>query len=173
MNDYFSQFGTVTRLRLSRNRKTGRSKHYGWVEFSSREVAEIVAETMDGYLIHPHRMVCKVADNLDERVWKGANKIFKRVPWQKINKEKLERKRTKEDWEKLQMKEDGRNKKRADKIKRLGIDYEVPLRGGKRKVENTARELETKKAKVEKEKTVKEKSGKRVVSGSKMVKAKE
>jgi len=163
MHSYFSQFGTVTRLRLSRNRKTGKSKHYGWVEFSSRDVAEVVAETMDGYLIHPQRMVCKVVESVDERVWIGANTVFKRIPWQRINKEKLEGKRTKEKWEVLAKKEDERNRKRAERIKELGIDYEVPVRGEKRKVEDAAKKLQTKKAKVEKGKDKKEK---RVVSGS-------
>ncbi|KAF8199520.1 hypothetical protein BJ912DRAFT_921932 [Pholiota molesta] len=50
---YFSQFGTVTRLRVSRNKKncikTGKSKHYGFIEFDSSAVAQIVAETMDNY----------------------------------------------------------------------------------------------------------------------------
>ena len=79
MHSYFSQFGTITRLRLSRNRRTGKSKHFGWVEFASKDVAEIVAKTMDGYLIHPHRMVCKVVE-VDDEVWKGANKVFKTIP---------------------------------------------------------------------------------------------
>src|SRR5436305_10642309 len=100
MHSYFSQFGTITRLRLSRNRKTGRSKHFGWVEFASLDVAEIVAETMDGYLIHPHKIVCKVVE-VDENIWKGSNKIFKKIPWKRINMERYERKKPIEKWEKL------------------------------------------------------------------------
>jgi len=151
MHSYFSQFGTITRLRLSRNRKTGRSKHFGWVEFTSKDVAEIVAETMDGYLIHPHKMVCKVVQ-VDESVWKGSNKIFKKVPWVKINKERLEGKRPIEKWEKLVKLDEKRAKDRAEKIKDLGIDYEFPLRGEKRKVEDQdgVKEVKSKKAKVEK-----------------------
>jgi nucleolar protein 15 len=137
MHSYFSQFGTITRLRLSRNRRTGKSKHFGWVEFTSKDVAEIVAETMDGYLIHPHRMVCKVVE-VDDEVWKGANKVFKTIPWKRINKDKLEAKRTKERWEELAKKEEERNLKREDRIKEMGIDYEFPVRGEKRKVEGEA-----------------------------------
>jgi len=48
LKGFFSQFGTVTRVRLSRNPKTGRSRHYGFVEFLEREVAAIAADTMDG-----------------------------------------------------------------------------------------------------------------------------
>jgi nucleolar protein 15 len=175
MHAYFSQFGTISRLRLSRNRRTGKSKHYGWVEFGSKEVAEIVAETMDGYLIHPQRLVCKVVE-VDERVWKGANKVFKRVPWQRLAREELEGKRTREKWTELETRDDERRRERNEKIKEAGIEYEFPLRGEKRKAPQEEEEdkqgEETKKAKPKKgtgEKSKPEKSGKekRVVSGSK------
>ena len=157
MQDYFSQFGTISRLRLSRNRRTGRSKHYGWVEFTSKEVAEIVAETMDGYLIHPHRIVCKVVEVENEKIWEGANKVFKKIPWTKINRERLEGKRTKEKWEDLVKKDKVRSKKRAEKIKAVGIDYEFPLRKGeKRKLEEVIKEVPSTK-KVKGEKKVKKK----------------
>lgn len=164
MHSYFSQFGTVTRLRLSRNKKTGKSKHYGWVEFSSREVAEIVAETMDGYLIHPHRLVCKVVETVDENVWKGANKVFKRIPWQRIHRERLEGKRTKERWEEIVKREDERRTDRNQKIKEVGIDYEFPLRGEKRKdAPQEVKEVKTKKGKTEKsEKTEKIEKGEKI-----------
>ena len=58
MKSYFSQFGTVSRLRLSRNKKTGHSKHYAFIEFESRKVAEIVAETMNNYLLFNRLLKC-------------------------------------------------------------------------------------------------------------------
>jgi nucleolar protein 15 len=149
MHSYFTQFGTITRLRLSRNRRTGKSKHYGWVEFQSKDVAEIVAETMDGYLIHPHRMVCKVVE-VDDNVWKGANKVFKKIPWVRINREKLEGKKTKEKWEDLARKDEERMEKRMQKIKDLGIEYDFPTKGEKRKAEDPVQEVKSKKGKVEK-----------------------
>jgi nucleolar protein 15 len=162
MQEYFSQFGTIKRLRLSRNRRTGKSKHYGWVEFSSHDVAEIVAETMDGYLIHPHAMVCKVVE-VDEKIWKGANKVFKKIPWVKINKEKVEAKRTEEAWESLVKRDEERSRERAEKIKALGIAYEAPVRVKKRKAEDLA-QAGDEKGKMEK--IVKEKTRKRVTSAS-------
>lgn len=89
MRSYFSQFGEVTRLRLSRNKKvrsrsrfaqtlsasasahvlslflanqmqTGASKHYAFIEFKYASVAQIVHETMDNYLLAGHILVCKV-----------------------------------------------------------------------------------------------------------------
>ena len=58
MQAYFAQFGTVTRLRLSRNKKTGKSKHYAFLEFEHKDVAEVVAETMDNYLLFSHLLKC-------------------------------------------------------------------------------------------------------------------
>ena len=38
MRSFFSQFGVITRLRLSRNPKTGKSRHFAFIEFESKEV---------------------------------------------------------------------------------------------------------------------------------------
>lgn len=61
MKEYFSQFGDVTRLRLARNPKTGASRHYAYIEFSSLPVAEIVADTMNNYLLMGHLLRCNVS----------------------------------------------------------------------------------------------------------------
>ncbi|CAO3636496.1 unnamed protein product [Cunninghamella blakesleeana] len=59
LRKYFEQFGDIERLRISKNRK-GSSRHYGFIEFSSSEVAEIVAETMNNYSIGGHMLQCAV-----------------------------------------------------------------------------------------------------------------
>lgn len=48
---YFEQFGTVTRTRVARSKKSGKSNGYAFVEFKVPEVAKIAAETMDNYLM--------------------------------------------------------------------------------------------------------------------------
>lgn len=47
MKSYFSQFGPIRNLRVSRNKKTGKAKHFAFVEFEEASTAEIVAKTMD------------------------------------------------------------------------------------------------------------------------------
>lgn len=47
MKSYFSQFGPIRNLRVSRNKKTGKPKHFAFVEFEEASTAEIVAKTMD------------------------------------------------------------------------------------------------------------------------------
>ncbi|KYM99048.1 MKI67 FHA domain-interacting nucleolar phosphoprotein-like protein [Cyphomyrmex costatus] len=51
MKDYFKQFGNVTRVRVVRSKRTGKSCGYGYIEFLHSQVAEIAADTMNNYLM--------------------------------------------------------------------------------------------------------------------------
>ena len=66
--------------------QTGRSKHYGFVEFESASVAQIVAETMDNYLLMGHILICKVIpkDEVHPSLWVGANRKWRAVPRDRI-----------------------------------------------------------------------------------------
>ncbi|OAA78339.1 Nucleotide-binding, alpha-beta plait [Akanthomyces lecanii RCEF 1005] len=128
MRQYFSQFGAISRLRLSRNKKTGASKHFAFVEFEEQSTAEVVAKTMDNYLLFGHILKCQVVpkERLHDSVWKGANRRFKQVPWNKMAGKNLEKPRTESAWG---LKVERENKKRADKaakLKALGYDFDGP-----------------------------------------------
>lgn len=127
MRDYFSQFGTIQRLRLSRNKRTGHSKHYAFLEFASAEVAKIVADTMNNYLMFGHILKCKVVpkEQVHENLWKGANKRFKAVPWNKIEGRKLEMGMGREGWEKRIEGEKKRRSEKAEKLKEIGYEFEA------------------------------------------------
>jgi hypothetical protein len=79
--EYFSQFGRVTKLRLSRSKKSGKSKHYGFLEFASAEVAQIAAEAMDGYMLFTQKLTARVMakEEVHADLFKGANRVFKKV----------------------------------------------------------------------------------------------
>ena len=129
MRAYFSQFGDITRLRLSRNRITGRSKHYAFVEFSSASVAKIVAETMDNYLMYGHILKCKFipSEQLHPEIWKGANRRFKKTPWNRIEKKRLDKGKTREKWSSSIEKEQKKRLAKAEKLKEtLGYELELP-----------------------------------------------
>ena len=129
MRAYFSQFGDITRLRLSRNRITGRSKHYAFVEFSSASVAKIVAETMDNYLMYGHILKCKFipSEQLHPEIWKGANRRFKKTPWNRIEKKRLDKGKTREQWTGNIAREQKRRLAKAEKLKEtLGYELELP-----------------------------------------------
>lgn len=128
MRAYFSQFGEITRLRLSRNRITGRSKHYAFVEFSSISVAKIVAATMDNYLMYGHILKCKYipAEQLHPEIWKGANRRFKKTPWNRIEKKRLEKGKTRDQWAGQIEKEQKKRQAKANKLKELGYEMDLP-----------------------------------------------
>ncbi|KAF6002173.1 MKI67 FHA domain-interacting nucleolar phosphoprotein [Cyanidiococcus yangmingshanensis] len=59
MKRFFSQFGQVIQVRLSRSKRTGRSRGYAFVHFAEAAVARIVADAMDGYLMFGKRLVVR------------------------------------------------------------------------------------------------------------------
>ena len=145
MRAYFSQFGPINRLRLSRNRKTGKSKHYAFLEFESPAVAKIVANTMDKYLLFGHILKCKVApvEQLHADLWKGANKRFKTVPWNKIEGRKMGMAMRREEWEKRIRMEKKRREGKLEAMRELGYEFEggelkeldeVPVREGTKEI---------------------------------------
>ena len=128
MREYFAQFGTITKLRLSRNKRTGSSKHFAFIEFESDEVAKIVAKTMDNYLMFGHILKCKYApqESLHPTLWKGANKRYKKVPHTMLEKKALEAPKTKEQWAKKTAKEQRKRERKAKEMKEIGYDMPLP-----------------------------------------------
>ncbi|KAF9971557.1 MKI67 FHA domain-interacting nucleolar phosphoprotein [Actinomortierella ambigua] len=128
MQAYFSQFGKVLRLRLSRNKKTGRSKHYAFIEFTSPEVAEIVADTMNNYLLFGHQLKCKALakNQIHPSLFEGANRKFKPVPWMKIAREKHNAEKTPEQVKQINRKLLQKESAKRAKLQELGIDYDFP-----------------------------------------------
>ncbi|KAG9294880.1 hypothetical protein G9A89_003220 [Geosiphon pyriformis] len=128
MRAYFKQFGKITHLRLSRNKKTGKSKHYAFIEFASEEVAQIVAETMDNYLLYESLLQCKLVpqDRIHENLWIGANKKFVPTNYIKKEAEKYNRKRTPEERIQQNKRLIGKDAKRRKRLQDFGIEYDFP-----------------------------------------------
>jgi len=83
---------------------------------------------MDAYLLFGHILRCKLVPKLQqhENLFKGANRRFSKVPWNKMEGRKLERPRTETAWGKRVEKEEERRASRAEKLKALGYEYDVP-----------------------------------------------
>lgn len=62
LKKYFNQFGEITNVRVPRNKKTGRSKHFAFVEFENSEVAKVAQETMNNYLLLNHQLKVNIVD---------------------------------------------------------------------------------------------------------------
>jgi nucleolar protein 15 len=126
MRAFFSQFGDITRLRLSRNKKTGASKHFAFIEFANSEVAKIAAETMNSYLMFGHILKCSFVptEQLHPEVWKGANKKYRIIPNTKLQGRQLQEPKSVEQWAKKSKAESRRRSKKAKDMAALG--YELP-----------------------------------------------
>ncbi len=95
LKGFLSQFGKVTNLRLGRSRRTGGSRGFAFVEFKFVEVANIVCETMNNYLMFDKLVRCKMV-NLkgdNNRMWrKRRHAIFR----DKVNPDKPPAKRARD-----------------------------------------------------------------------------
>jgi len=123
---YFSQFGNVTRLRVSRNKKTGKSKHYGFIEFDSTSVAQIVADTMDNYLIMGHILRCKLIpkDQVHPELWIGANRKWRAVPRGRLTRVEHNKHRTESEQMRTNKRLLKRQNERKRKLEQAGIQYD-------------------------------------------------
>ena len=125
MREYFTQFGHVVNLRLSRNKKTGKSKHYAFIQFHSSDIASVVAEAMDGYHFFGQKLDARVMkkEEIHDEIFKGANRVFKRIPWKDIEVKRHNKQRNAEEEQRRQKRVARRNAVRSQKIKNSGIEY--------------------------------------------------
>lgn len=83
MKGFFGQFGAIKNVRLSRSKKTAKSKGYAWLQFRTAEVAPIAAQAMDGYMMFSQKLQVHVVKRADVHsdLFKGANSRFKEKDW--------------------------------------------------------------------------------------------
>ncbi|KAF6115280.1 nucleolar protein interacting with the FHA domain of MKI67 [Phyllostomus discolor] len=123
---YFSQFGTVTRFRLSRSKKTGNSKGYAFVEFESEDVAKIVAETMNNYLFGERLLKCHFMppEKVHEELFREWHIPFKKPSYPAVKRYNQNRTLL----QKLRMEERFKKKEKLlrKRLAKKGIDYNFP-----------------------------------------------
>lgn len=126
LKTYFEQFGKVLRLRLSRSKKTGGSKGYAFVEFDCDEVAKIVAETMNNYLMGERLIKCHVIppEKVHEELFVGSEKQFTKPSQPAV--QRYNRKRTEEQIAKMKVKLLRKESKLRKRLAAHGIDYDFP-----------------------------------------------
>eukprot|EP01063_Lacrimia_lanifica_P024360 TRINITY_DN32283_c0_g1_i1.p1 TRINITY_DN32283_c0_g1~~TRINITY_DN32283_c0_g1_i1.p1 ORF type:complete len:245 (+),score=131.54 TRINITY_DN32283_c0_g1_i1:56-790(+) len=73
MRNFLSQYGAVKRLRLSRCKKSGKSKGYGFAQFEDPDVAEHAAEDLNGTFVTGKVMKCHIVppEKVHADIWKG------------------------------------------------------------------------------------------------------
>lgn len=125
---FFSQFGTVLRVRVARSKKTSRAKGYGWVQFANDAVAHIAADTMNGYLLFGRLLDVHLvpAERQHERMWHGANRVWRRIPWRVIERQRHNNKEPIAAAARRTSRLSKRARLASNKLAMAGIEYDVP-----------------------------------------------
>ena len=137
---FLGQFGKVRALRLSRSKRTGNPKGYAFAQMESNEIAEIVADTLSGYILFgKRRLVCQIVP--PEKV---HDDLFFKFVFRPPEPAKQQRSisKIKGVTEKLLERERKKRKVLVD----LGIDYDFPgveaaMSKGERKGSKKARKV--------------------------------
>ncbi|CAB3403124.1 unnamed protein product [Caenorhabditis bovis] len=129
---YFRQFGTVIRVRVARSKKTGNHKGWAFVGFDNKEVAEIAAESMNGYLMFRQQLVVRVLkpEEIPKCMLKG--RVIPLRPSFRGNAKKDALARNMVDGkkdEKLRKARFWNLQNNLNKLKNKGIDYDFSVNG--------------------------------------------
>lgn len=110
LKKYFSQFGDITNVRVPRSKKSGRSKHYAFIEFANGDDAKIAQETMNNYLLLNHQLKVNIVDEEFKSLKKFKRAFFK------VSKPKKDVKTLNENSKK-------KSQDRLTALKAAGIDF--------------------------------------------------
>ncbi|XP_030065836.1 MKI67 FHA domain-interacting nucleolar phosphoprotein [Microcaecilia unicolor] len=126
LKSYFSQFGNVSRVRLSRSKKTGNSKGYAFVEFDCDEVAKIVADTMNNYLFNERLLKCQFVppEKVHEQLFKGSETLFRKPKNPAV--QRYNKKRSPEEQKKMNKRLLEKERRVRKRIAAKGIEYDFP-----------------------------------------------
>ncbi|KAK1744954.1 MKI67 FHA domain-interacting nucleolar phosphoprotein [Skeletonema marinoi] len=125
---FLNQFGNVMRCRVSRSKKTGRSRGYAFVEFVDHDVAKVVAETMSGYFLLEKRLVCHILpqDQVHELMFAKAKRIATKADIHKKARLEVNKQRSTDALKGITAKLVKREEMKRKKLASLGIDYDFP-----------------------------------------------
>lgn len=124
LKKYFNQFGDVTKARVSRNKKTGASRHYAFVEFKQQNAATVAAETMNNYLLFGHLLKVHVVENPKDNLFSAKMKpSFKAFDWRAKEFAESQKPKPLETWKKLQLEFEKQKEEKFNELKTLGFDY--------------------------------------------------
>lgn len=146
MRAYFSQFGTVRAVKLSRSKRSARSRGFAFVQFADEQVARVAADAMDGYLMYGRVLQarCVPAEEVHPETFApGTQRKFRRVPWRRIERERYNRERSATRVRGLDARMRSRQARKQRRLRALGIDYEFPCGAAAGEAGETAAEETT------------------------------
>jgi RNA recognition motif-containing protein len=126
LREFLQQFGTISRLKLARSRHSGNSRHFAFVEFEDAEVAAIVAETMNGYMLYGRTLQCAVVppERVHKRMLEQSKNRQRKIDWAKANAQRANAPKTEEQHASRLSRLQRRDAARRVKLEQAGIDYQ-------------------------------------------------
>lgn len=121
LKKYFSQFGDIKACKIAKNKKTNKSRHYGFIKFENDDDCDVASESMDNYLLMGHILKVKVikGGNISKlRDYKKNIILREKLKWKNLDKI------TEETLEKYEKQADDRHANRLNKLKESGIEFE-------------------------------------------------
>lgn len=132
IRQFFSQFGKVLKVRVSRNKRQN-SRCFGYVMFAEEEVAKIAAKTMNNYLIHGKILKTEyLVDPPANLFWENCEKVRRPVPYEAIAREKKNMPLDEEQTNKLIEQIKAEDELRKERLAALNYEYDLPpiVKGG-------------------------------------------
>ncbi len=85
LKSYFGQYGDVLAVKVARSKKTARSKGYAFIQFRYAEVAQIVSDTMNGYLLLG-KVLCAHTLPANEKnpFTYSSSRLYKFINWKRM-----------------------------------------------------------------------------------------
>ncbi|TVU04671.1 hypothetical protein EJB05_47801 [Eragrostis curvula] len=106
----------------------GKCKHYGFIEFENPDVAKVVADEINNYLLFEHALqIAPVPpEKVHPKLWKGVRRGFIPVDRAAIERRRHNKDKTIGEHKKMVEGIVKRDEKRRKRINAAGIDYECP-----------------------------------------------
>ena len=104
--------------------QTARSRGYAFLEFEDKDVAQVAASTMNGYIMFGRQLDCHLVDKPHKDIFKNGNRKWQFVPTQVKFRNEKNRERTDEEKAARVKGLLEKEKEKRIRLKELGIEYE-------------------------------------------------
>ena len=98
---------------------------YAFIEFENADIAVVVAEAMNGYMLMDRTLQCHVVlkSKVHDRIWQGAGRKFKRINWRQISRNQTNAEQNDDQKQRSKKARNQGRKRLATQLEELGIDY--------------------------------------------------
>lgn len=113
LSKYFSQFGDLKEVRLARNKKTGNSRHYGFVQFVNPDDSRVAHEAMNNYLLMGHLLQVRLLPKGSkiEKLYRYKQRAFCAPPSPKKSAKELKERASQ------------KHEERMERLEKAGINF--------------------------------------------------